>query len=69
MFRVILNTGQATTVADGVNWFRNSSEQIFEVDGEAGTGKSVVLYEIARQCGLKPFEIMPMAYTGQAALS
>jgi len=65
---VILNTGQATTVADGVNWFRNSSEQIFEVDGEAGTGKSVVLYEIARQCGLKPFEIMPMAYTGQAAI-
>ena len=65
---MILNQCQDSTVKDGVNWFHNSSEQIFEIDGEAGTGKSVVLYEIARQCGLKPYEILPMAYTGQAAI-
>ena len=65
---MILNQCQSVTVTKGVDWYKNSSEQIFEVDGEAGTGKSVVLYEIARQSGLKPYEILPMAYTGQAAI-
>lgn len=65
---IILNQGQAQTVSDGIQWFNNSSEQIFEIDGEAGTGKSVVLYEIVNQLGLKPYQIMPMAFTGQAAI-
>ena len=65
---MILNYGQEKAVQDGVLWFKNSSEQIYEVDGEAGTGKSVVLFEIIRRLGLRPYEILPMAYTGQAAI-
>ena len=65
---IILNKDQAITVDEGIKWFHNSSEQIFEVDGEAGTGKSVVLFEIVKRCNLKPYEILPMAYTGQAAI-
>jgi hypothetical protein len=59
---------QAETIKQGIEWFRHSSEQVFEIDGQAGTGKSVVLYEIVRQLGLHPYEIMPMAYTGQASI-
>lgn len=65
---MILNTNQAKVVSEGINWFRNSSEQIFEIDGEAGTGKSVVINEIVKGLGLKPYKCMPMAYTGQAAI-
>ena len=65
---IVYNEGQARTVRDGINWYKYSSEQVFEVDGEAGTGKSVVLFGIIKELGLKPYEILPMAYTGQAAI-
>ena len=38
------------------------------IDGEAGTGKSVVLNDIVKRLGLKDNEILAMAYTGQAAI-
>lgn len=65
---LILNQSQEKTVQEGVDWFHNSSEQIFEIDGEAGTGKSVVLHEIVSRLKLQPYQYMPMAYTGQAAI-
>ena len=65
---IVYNEQQAKTVEDGVNWFKNSSEQIFEIDGHAGTGKSVVLYGIINALGLKPYQYIPMAYTGQASI-
>ena len=67
MGRFVLNQGQEKVVQEGVNWFRNSSDQIFEISGYAGTGKSVVLHEIIDRLGLDKDEYMAMAYTGQAA--
>ena len=65
---ISLNQGQRNIVTEAINWAKNSSEQVFEFEGPAGTGKSVVLYEFIRQLGLKPYQYMPMAYTGQAAI-
>jgi exodeoxyribonuclease V len=65
---MILNESQQRTVEDGVSWFYHSSDQVFEIDGEAGTGKSIVLSEIVRRLNLRPYEYMAMAYTGQAAI-
>lgn len=62
----ILNQGQQTTVEAAVNWFKNSSEQTFQIAGNAGVGKTVCLNEILRRLNLKEDEILPMAYTGQA---
>lgn len=62
------NPVQDKIVEDGINWFKNSSEQVFEIDGEAGTGKSVTLWRIINGLGLQPYEILPMAYTGQASI-
>ena len=64
----ILNKNQETIVEEGVDWFFNQSAQLFEIDGEAGTGKSVVLNEIVKRLGLFENEYMPMAYTGQASI-
>ena len=65
---MVFTQNQEDTIRKGVRWFRNSSEQIFEIDGEAGTGKSVCLNEIVRRLGLRSYQYMPMAYTGQASI-
>lgn len=65
---IVFNEEQEQTIQDAVNWFRNGSDQVFEFDGRAGTGKSVVLNEIIQRLGLDIDEYWPMAYTGQAAI-
>lgn len=65
---MIFNHDQEITIEEGVNFIKNSSEQVFQIDGEAGTGKSVVLNEIVRRSNIKFDRVMPMAYTGQAAI-
>ena len=65
---MVFTQEQEDIINQGVDWFKNSSEQVFEICGEAGTGKSVVLYEIIRRLGLSTFQYLPMAYTGQASI-
>lgn len=66
MFR--LNESQEKVVEAAEYWFYNSSELVFQYTGAAGTGKSVVLNEIIKRLGLLEEEIMPMSFTGTAAL-
>lgn len=49
-------------------WFYNDPSITFEISGMAGTGKSVLLYEIIKSLGLREYEYLPMAYTGAASL-
>lgn len=65
---MILNNCQEKIARIGVDWYRNSPEQIFQISGEAGTGKSVLIHEIINRCMFKPGEVMAMAYTGQASM-
>ena len=64
----ILNEEQQAISDAAVTWFRNSSDLLFQYDGEAGTGKSVVLFDIVRRLGLSEDQILPMAYTGAATI-
>lgn len=63
---ITLNPGQAIAVSKAVDWFYDSCDQLFQIAGAAGTGKSVVIMEIIKKLKLKPEEILPMAFTGQA---
>lgn len=65
---IVLSEGQEKVVNEAVDWFYNGSKQIFEISGPAGTGKSVVLYEIVKRLKLKEWEVLPCAYTGAAAI-
>jgi exodeoxyribonuclease-5 len=65
---MIFTKQQEEIISRGVDFIFNSSNQVFEYDGEAGTGKSVVLFEILKRSGFNSNEILPMAYTGQAAI-
>lgn len=68
---MVLNEQQEFIVRDCINRIK-AGQQVYEYSGEAGTGKSVVMYEIARRlgyymnCSLENF--LSMAYTGQASI-
>lgn len=63
------NQGQERVISNAVNWFFNSSEQVFQFSGSPGTGKSVVLNEIVNLISKKRnIQVAPMAYTGAAAI-
>lgn len=65
---IILNEGQEQIRQQAVDWFYHSSEQVFEIEGPAGSGKSVLIYEILKSLQLTHAQILPMAYTGQASI-
>lgn len=64
---ITLNKGQQQIVDEAVRFHKSSSEQVFQFEGPAGTGKSVVLNAIAERLGMQSNRIAPMSYTGQAA--
>lgn len=63
-----LNDDQAKILKEAIDWFFNKSEQVFQIAGAAGTGKTFLMYEILRSFNLKENEYMAMAYTGQASI-
>ena len=68
MNSIILNQGQQKIYNDAINWYYKSSNTLFQIASEAGCGKSVLVGEIVKGLGLRSDEILPMAYTGQAAM-
>lgn len=65
---IILTPEQEKIKDEAVNWFRNSSKQVFEISGKAGTGKTLLIFEILKALNLTVDQYYPMAYTGQAAI-
>ena len=67
--KIELNKKQQDVVSRAVNWYFNSSEQLFQFSGGPGTGKSVVLNAIVEAiCAKKYINVAPMAYTGAASI-
>lgn len=64
-----LTDKQQAIVDAAVNWYHNSSEQIFQFAGNPGTGKSVVMNAIIEAIGLPKNAVAPMAYVGAAAIN
>lgn len=68
MNNIVLNDQQEKIKNKAVHWFLHESSQVFEIDGAAGTGKTVLIKEILKALNLKATDYYAMAYTGQAAL-
>ena len=66
--RFTLGREQQDTVNASVPFYRNSYEQVMQIAGLAGTGKSVVLNAIAERLNIRKEEIAAMAFIGQAAI-
>ena len=65
---IILNEQQEKIKNEAVNWFWRSSEQLFEISGPAGSGKSLLIAEILRELKLSPNQYCAMTFTGAASL-
>lgn len=68
MSSIILNPGQQEALNEIVKWYNHSSEQLIQVDGEAGTGKSVLINAVVETLRIRNERLLAMAYTGQAAI-
>lgn len=64
----MLNLQQARIKQDAIDWWHHSSDPLFQIDGEAGTGKSYLTNEILKEFHLQDHQVLCMAYTGQAAI-
>ena len=53
-----LNEDQQRIVNMAVDWYNNSSEQVFQYSGAAGTGKSVTMNAIIQALGLNIDEVV-----------
>ena len=65
---VVLTDEQEKIKNEAVNWFFNSSEQVYSVAGPAGSGKSLLMAKILEELRLKDSEVYAMALTGAAAI-
>ncbi len=65
---ITLTEEQEKLVEEAVDFYYNSSEQVFQYSGKAGTGKSVVMRAIIDRLGLTLDEVAPMSYIGAAAI-
>lgn len=64
-----LNPDQEFVVNKAVDWYYNSTDQVFQYDGPPGSGKSIVLNEIVRRLDIDPLtNIAPMSFIGAASL-
>lgn len=63
-----LNDDQEKIRQAAVHWFFNESEQVFQISGAAGTGKTFLIYEILKSLHLNADQYLAMAYTGQASI-
>lgn len=66
---VVLTPKQQAIVDAAVQWYYNSSEQVFQFAGNPGTGKSVVMDAIIKAIGIPVDRVAPMAYIGAAAIN
>lgn len=64
----MLNDSQNAIFNEVYNWYWNSPEQVIQIEGPPGTGKTYLMWYIATHLGIELEDIMPAAYTGAAAV-
>lgn len=65
---IIYNEGQERVIQEAVHIIKNTSEQVVQISGGPGTGKSTILLEIFKRLNIPLNRIAPMAFMGQASI-
>lgn len=63
------NDQQEYVIQSGVNHIKYDNEQVLQVSGDPGTGKTTVMHEIIKRIGIPLERVAPMAFIGQAAIN
>ena len=64
-----LNPQQQNAVKESYKWFKQQNNQVFEISGPAGSGKTSIVNELVKKLNLKHEEVLFMAYVGKAAMA
>lgn len=62
------NSGQIRAIYAAEDWWKNSNEQVFEISGAAGTGKTTLVKYIIERLGIGLENTAFVAYMGKAAM-
>lgn len=63
------NPEQEFIINEAVKWKHDRTNRLFQYDGKAGTGKSVIMNEMIKRMGLNPVnQIAAMSYIGSASI-
>ena len=60
---------QEVVIQEAVNHIKFGNEQILQISGDPGTGKTTIMLEIIKRIGIPLERIAPMAFIGQAAIN
>lgn len=65
-----LNEGQTKCLTQLIHWWyhNRTHQQVFEISGAAGTGKTTIIRRLIKELELEPDEVLFMAYVGKAAM-
>lgn len=67
---MIFNPGQEYALQEGVKHIHgDTSEQVLQISGGPGTGKTTIMHEMIRRIGIPIDRVAPMAFIGQAAIN
>ena len=65
---IILNNDQIYATMKLESWWNSSTgDQVFELDGPAGSGKTTLIMYLIEKIGLKLDDVLFVAYMGKAA--
>lgn len=64
-----LSKNQQDVLEKAVDWYHNSSESTFQITGNPGCGKTVLLHAIVEALKLPSYKVAPMTYTGASAIN
>lgn len=65
---IMFNNDQIRAVYEGERWNKSAMQQILEISGAAGTGKTFIARYLIERFGLDLDEVLFIAYMGKAAL-
>lgn len=63
---ILLNNEQIYACYDIENWWHKSSNQLYEIDGPAGSGKTTLIRYFIDRIGLKLEDVLFVSYMGKA---
>ena len=61
------NTEQVECIYKAENWWHGSGDQVFEISGAAGTGKTTIVRYLTERLNLDANEVLYVAFMGKAA--
>ena len=62
-----LNNDQIYCVYEGEKWWHSSTNQLFQITGSAGTGKTTTVKYLIERLGLTYDQVLFVAFMGKAA--